>query len=437
MEMAANFMAKRKKALVACTVACFLDFELNDIKILLALGYEVHIATNFDGYADRHMDEKLEKIGVPKVCQHEVKFARSPINKDNLNAYKELSRIVFQQHFSVIHCHTPVGGVLSRLVAKKYNGAVSRHNKRIEKRELVLKGRSLRCVENVKVIYTAHGFHFYKGAPLKNWLLYYPVEKFLSRYTDVLITINKEDYTRAKKEFHAKKTVYIPGVGVDTARFSPGSQMMDREQKRAELEISIDDFLMISVGELSVRKNQIVVLKALDEINVSYPEIATRLKYVIVGQGSLEEEYRDYIKKHHLEGMVKLLGYRADIPEILRASDLFVFPSLQEGLPVALMEAMASGVPVVCSKIRGNVDLIEDERYLFDPTDITGLEVCLKNILSKDASVLMEIGVKNSNKICSYNIDTVEKLMNRIYGSVSVCGGGDLNSTERPFLEQE
>ena len=434
-QMEKNNSSNNKRALVVCTVACFLDFELNDIKILLSLGYEVHVATNFDGYEDRHMDEKLERLGVPKTCQHEIRFVRNPVNMDNLKAYKELKRIVFQQRFFVIHCHTPVGGVLARLVAKRYNGAVSLHNKRAEKGKLGTNGRPLSRVEQVKVIYTAHGFHFYDGAPLKNWLLYYPVERFLSRYTDVLITINKEDFERAKKEFHAKQTIYIPGVGVDTARFAPTFQVMDREQKREELGISIDDFLMISVGELSARKNQIVVLKALNELNMSHPEMAEKIKYVIVGQGSQEEEYRNYIKKHHLEEMVKILGYRSDIPELLRASDLFVFPSLQEGLPVALMEAMASGLPVVCSRIRGNVDLVGDEKCLFDPISIAELVVCLENILSKDTSVRVKIGLENRNRICSYNLDTVKKFMDHTYRSLCVWGGTPVNSTEMSFPE--
>lgn len=168
--------------------------------------------------------------------------------------------------------------------------------------------------------------------------------------------------------------------------------------------ISHDAFFMISVGELSIRKNQITVLKAINKIKVSHPEIATKLKYAIVGQGSLEGEYREYIETHQLQGMVELLGYRPNVPELLRAADLFVFPSLQEGLPVALMEAMASGVPVVCSKIRGNVDLVEDG--LFKPEDIETIE----------GAIIKEF--KNSRRSelpTSFTIESVEEKMRRLY----------------------
>lgn len=259
----------------------------------------------------------------------------------------------------------------------------------------------------LKVIYTAHGFHFYDGAPKKNWILYYPIEKYVSKYTDVLITINKEDYKRAISHFHEKRTFYVPGVGVDVKKFS--DVCIDRNKRRKELGVSPEDFLLISVGELSVRKNQIVVLKALAEIKRKNPEISAQFKYILVGQGKLEEEYKKFIQSHSLEKTVTLLGFRTDIPELLKASDLFVFPSLQEGLPMALMEAMASGLPIVCSRIRGNVDLIEDGEngYLCDPGSDEEFTVKILTIYEnnqKNHKILADIGHVNLNRIKNFNI---------------------------------
>lgn len=174
-------------------------------------------------------------------------------------------------------------------------------------------------------------FIFFKGAPLKNWLFYYPVEKYLSRYTDILITINQEDYERAKRKFKAKQIEYVPGVGIDINKFQ--NIAVDGERKRADLGIYKDAYVMVSVGELNANKNHSTVIRALKRVN--NPNIT----YIICGQGPLEEKLKDLIKELELSSQVKLLGYRSDIPEILKVSDLFVFPSRREGLSVSLMEA--------------------------------------------------------------------------------------------------
>lgn len=188
-----------------------------------------------------------------------------------------------------------------------------------------------------------------------NWLVYYPVEKMLSRWTDVLITINHEDYARAKKKFHAGKTYYLPGIGIDLERFHVGDAETI-QQKRQELGLQPEDVFLLSVGELSDRKNHVVVIEAMKQLVQRHPQ----LRYFICGQGEKKQELQQLIRKYHLEDHVKLLGFRTDVAELCQAADVFVFPSKQEGLPVALMEAMACGVPVVCSRIRGNDDLVED-----------------------------------------------------------------------------
>ncbi len=323
-----------KNALIIASVASMIDqFNMSNIRILQELGYQVDVACNYiegstctkERIAD--LKRKLKRWGVD--C-FQVDFARSVTNfKQNKRAYQQLKVLAKKKDYSLVHCHAPISGALGRVVFQK-------ERKR-----------------GTSVIYTAHGFHFFQGAPLKNWMLYYPVEKFLSRWTDCLITINKEDYWRAKKKFHAKRTEYVPGVGVDLRKIA--ETKIDKKKKREELGISEDTFLILSVGELSKRKNHKLVLQAL--CNLKDKNIC----YIICGQGALENKLKEFVLNHGLEKKVQFLGYRSDVLELYKSADLFAFPSLQEGLPVALMEAMASGVPCIASNIRGNRDLLEGE----------------------------------------------------------------------------
>lgn len=361
-----------KKVLLIATIEDFFNFEKNNISILQDLGYEVHLAMNSNA--------SKRPLGISAIIKHQVDFARSPFSKTNLKAYKELCQIVENERFELIHCHTPVGGVMGRIIGHKYH---------------------------IKTIYTAHGFHFFKGAPTKNWLLFYPIEKFLSRWTDILITINKEDYTRAKDRFHAKHTEYIPGVGIDTASFQ--NVNVDKKTKREELGIDTEDFVFISIGELSVRKNHQVVIRALAKMKNE------KIKYLIVGSGDLENKLRMMVRELGLENKLIFAGYRKDVRELLHISDAFVFPSLQEGLPVALMEAMAVGLPVVCSEIRGNTDLIENGRggYMYSCHDVNGFAEGMKKIYRCSAN--SEMRDINKKAIDKFKQSLVKEKMREIY----------------------
>ena len=196
--------------------------------------------------------------------------------------------------------------------------------------------------------YTAHGFHFYNGAPLKNWLIFYPVEKCLSRYTDVLITINNEDYKRATEKFHAKKMFYISGAGVDVEKFAP--RQSGRDKIRAELGLEDTDFMLLSVGELNENKNHASVIKAIAGKDITY---------VIVGKGDKEAELKTMADENNVD--LRLTGYRNDVADFYDAADVYILPSIRKGLNVSLMEAMDSGLPVACSPIRCNTDLVDEE----------------------------------------------------------------------------
>lgn len=364
----------KKKVLFTATVIIHIkSFHLPYIKWLKEQGYEVHVAAKNDFISEPCIIPNCDKY-------YDIKFARFPFSKTNIKAYKQLKKLIQENNYDIIHCHTPVAGVLTRLAARK--------NK------------------NTTVIYTAHGFHFFKGAPLLNWLIYYPVEGFCARYTDKLITINKEDYERAKRFKLRKngKVYYVPGVGIDLDKIE--NIKVDIKKKKAELGIQENTPVLLSVGELIKRKNHETVLKALRQIKDK------NFVYLICGRGVLMEHLQNLTKQLGLESKVKFLGFRKDIAEICKAADLFIFPSYQEGLPVAQMEAMATGLPVIASNVRGNRDLIAKEN-LFEPDDVAALTNLIKNQLKAiENKELKKVAYAN---IEQYSLKNVLKQMADIY----------------------
>ena len=270
---------------------------------------------------------------------------------------------------------------------------------------------------HTKVIYTAHGFHFYHGAPLKNWVLFYPIEKHLSRYTDILITINKEDYNRAKEKFKSSQIFYVPGIGVDIEKIN--MCCVDIEHKRTELGLKENDIMLLSVGELSERKNHEAVIRALNVLNND------KIKYFIVGKGQLKEYLENLISDMNLQNQVTLLGFRTDVLELCKSADIFIFPSLQEGLPVALMEAMACKTIVLCSAIRGNTDLINKYEYIFNQDDYNDIVLKMKNIIGeRTREEILKIYSKqiedNYRKLEAFDKREVKKRMENIYLSLTI-----------------
>lgn len=328
-----------KKVLIATHVSGFVpQFEMNNVRTLQELGYEVHYASNFNNVSYGTDNSRLEGTGI--VC-HQVDFARSPFDfKAHKIACRQLKELFQTEEFSLLHCHTPVGAALSRAVAMAYRK------------------------KGLKVMYTAHGFHFYKGAPWKYWLMFYPVERFLAGKTDVLITINEEDYRRAKRICKHKKTrvEHLPGVGVDLDYWSgknlaAGQREEIRRSIRQELGVAEHEQMLLSVGELIPRKNHEAVIRALAQ-----QDKEQNFRYFICGQGDLKDYLQNLIDELGLSEKVTLLGYRKDIRNLLYGADLFVFPSKQEGMPMALMEAAAAGVPLKANEVRGNKEVLRDSK---------------------------------------------------------------------------
>lgn len=377
-----------EKVLVLASVASMIDqFNMPNIKLLQSMGYEVHVACNFligSTCSSAKIDALKQTLTEWGVSFFQIDFTRSVMNlKQDYIAYKQVKQLMLQNKYAFVHCHSPIGGVVGRLAGH---------------------------ATKTKVIYTAHGFHFFKGAPLKNWLIYYPIEKFCARYTDVLITINKEDYAFAQRKMHAKKICYVPGVGIDLSKIQ--SVECDRAEVRRSMGVPEDCTLLLSIGELNVNKNHQVVVKALARLN------NTNVHYAIAGLGDQKENLLNLAKNLGVESQFHLLGFRTDALKLYKAADVFVFPSFREGLSVSMMEAMASGLPIVCSKIRGNVDLVEDGvgGFHFVPSDVDGLIQNLKNIID-DSAKITQMGDANKEKIKMFSLENVLGMMRDIYNA--------------------
>ena len=372
------------KILFVATVQSHIcQFHLPIMDMLQKNGYEVHVA------ARNNLAEKngLSMKYADKVF--DIPFERSPFNTKNIGAYKQLKKIMKDEKYDIVHCHTPVGGILARLAGRKFRK------------------------DGLRMIYTAHGFHFYDGAPKKNWIIYYPIEKLLSRWTDVLITINKEDYGRAKQKFHAKETKYIPGVGVNIDRFELGQEEREqnRKLKREELAVPEKGFVLLSVGELQDRKNQRVVIKALHELN--NPDIY----YWAVGKGELFTEYQQLIEKYGLKDKVTLLGFRTDIVELCDAADCFVHPSVREGLGIAPLEAMAGGLPLISSYVNGIKDYTENGVSgccLIDPLSVEEMKKAIQKMY-ENVEFRKKCGINNLKTVKRFDIKNTDEIMKDIY----------------------
>ncbi len=366
-----------KKVLFVATVVKthIMEFHIPYLKMFQEMGWETAVAARND-YTN------------PSECiipycdyYYDIPFERNPLKLGNIKAYFLLKQVINNGEYDIIHCHTPVGALLTRMAARgaRKNGT--------------------------KVIYTAHGFHFYKGAPLINWLIYYSAEKLCSKWTDVIITINKEDYALAQGKMKAKRIEYVPGVGIDLDKF--GHSNIDVKEKKRELDIPEDSTVFLSVGELNKNKNHELVIRTLNEFQEN-------IHYIVAGEGNKRDELIQLAKECGVEDKVHLLGYRRDVKDLYSIADIFVFPSFREGLSVSLMEAMASGLPCAVSQIRGNVDLIDEAGgALFDPADVASCKSALTNIMSRDYDFM---GDYNTRKIKGFSLEQVMEIMKNIYG---------------------
>ena len=346
--------------MLAAKASMIQQFNHRNIKILKELGYEVHVATNMVDFGSMSVkeNERLKKwMAENDVVAHQVDFERRMGTlKGNIKSVKQLRQIFHENRFAFIHVHSPLGSILGRLVASQYK---------------------------VPTIYTAHGFHFFKGGPKSSWLVFYPLEWLFSFFTDYLITINEEDYALAKKHMHAKYITKINGNGVDVAEawaVTNEYKKQARERILAELKIPESSFLISSIGELSERKNHRIVLEA---IKLLPPQERERVYYVIAGNGPKADELSNFAKSFGFSHQFMLLGYRNDVHDINYASDVSVFPSLREGLGIAGLDATLDGTPLVATSKGGVSDYIEPgiNGVQFDPNNSKELSNILHRMI--------------------------------------------------------
>lgn len=372
----------RKVLYVATYGDFFSSFQINNMKLWQELGCEVHCAADFSDKNYNRFTDKIDAIGVKK---HQVDFVRTPFSFKNIKAFFQLKRIMTNENINILDTHNPVASILSRIAAN--------------------------LIGIDKVMYTVHGFFFYKGASLKKNLLFKPVEFFMARLTDVLIVTNLEDYEAAQKMKVRENVYYVPGVGVATEEISNLS--VNVSNKKKELGIPENSFVLCSVGECIKRKNHESAIRAFSKIYT--PD----MYYIVVGDGLLFEHLNALVKELKLEKNVLLPGYRKDANEILKISDLYLFPSYQEGLSVALMQAMAAGLPVVASRIRGNVDCIIDGKggITVSPTDIDEMSNAI-SLLRHNNSIRSDFGNFNVEKVKKFSKVEVYKKNFQIFSSL-------------------
>lgn len=382
---------KQQKVLIVASVVSFIEwFNKENVDYLNKTRQcELHIACNFDYMEDTDEDRTrayTDKIKSEGVILHNIHFARSPFSSQNIDCYKQLKAIINENHFDLIHVHTPTISILTRLAARKARK------------------------EGTTVMYTCHGFHFHNAAPKKNWMMFYPMERVMSHFCNYIVTINKEDFNRANT-FHAPNVRYIPGVGVNIKRIHDCK--IDRKEYKREIGVPEDCVLVLSIGEVIERKNHEVIIRALTKV------MNTNVYYAICGKGPLREYLEQLANELGVGNRVKFLGFRKDIPELCNTADISAFPSRIEGLGLAGIEAMAAGVPLVSSNVHGILDYVIDGKtgYALDPEDVDGFAKAI-SILADDENLRKEMANNCWNAVAPFEIDNALHVMWGIYDEI-------------------
>lgn len=368
--------------LIATVQSHICQFHRLLAEVLHAHGCEVHVA------ARNNLAEKngLKLDFVEKV--YDLPFSRSPKSPDNLRAYRQLKAILNREHYDVIHCNTPMGGIVARLAARRARKT------------------------GTKVFYTAHGFHFYKGASRKNWLVFYPIERLFARLTDKVIAINREDYALASEKFHTD-VARIHGVGVNEQRYYPVSAE-EQTALRQELGIAPGQKVILCIGELLPNKNQTMAIRMMPRILEEFPDALL----LLAGNGPEKDNLERLIAQLGLGEHIRMLGYCTCLERYQRVTDVLVACSHREGLPLNLVEAMLTENPVVASRNRGHRELVSHGQtgFLVERNDSDGMaEYVLK--LLRDPGERDRMGVAARKFALQYGCENVKRELERIYFS--------------------
>ncbi|MGM9661026.1 MAG: glycosyltransferase family 4 protein [Faecousia sp.] len=361
-----------KKILITSTDMMMIQFLVPHVRNLSEHGFRVEIACSEVG---GRMDDVRSALSDTVAAIHTVRLERSPTSLRNLAGCQDMKRLLKENHYDIIWTNEPVMGVVTRLAARKARKT------------------------GTKVVYMCHGFHFFKGAGKKNWLIFYPVERLMANLCDVIVTINREDEALAKS-FHAGRVAYIHGIGVNTQRLR---KFDERSNIRTELNLTEEDFLVLSVGELNENKNHQVILRALARLRDD------GIHYIICGKGELWERLQTMVRELKLEANVHFLGYRKDVAEICLQADVFAFPTRREGLGLAALEAMYCGLPVIASNTRGIQDYMVDGKsgFLRDAEDAAGFADAIR-ILKEDIALRKRCGAYNMETVKAFCLEPVK-----------------------------
>lgn len=367
-----------KKILYITTVSRTINaFLVPHIQMLRNQGHIVDCACSID----KPVDEALINNGVRVF---DIPFSRNPLHPGNIKAFKKLVQIQKENNYDIVHVHTPVASVYGRLLKIKF--------------------------KNLKTIYTAHGFHFLKGGPKLNWVIYYPIERIMAKFTDIIITMNIEDFERAKT-FNIQNTYKVNGVGVDLDKYNLDN--FDRDDIRKSLNIKRDDFVILMIAEVNKNKNHKQVI---DAIELLKNKGINNIKVLCAGDGVILDDVKKYIKDKNLQENIHMLGFRTDINELISATDIGILMSYREGLPRNIMELMACKKPVIGTDIRGIRDLVQDgvNGYLVKVGDIKGTADSIEKIYI-DKNLLDNMSSNAYESIQIYSVDKVVNQLQVIY----------------------
>ena len=368
-----------KKVIYVTTVSRTINaFLVPHINMLLDNGYEVHCACSID----KPVDEELQRRGV-KIF--EVPFSRNPLGIGNIKAFIKLEELQRINNYDIVHVHTPIAAIYGRLLKLSF--------------------------PSLRTIYTAHGYHFLKGGSKLGWLLYYPIEKIMAKFTDVIININKEDYEITKERLKPKKCYLLNGVGLDLREYKKLSSK-EIQEKRKEFGLNDKDFVVLMIAEINKNKNHIQLINAMDILKDKYPNI----KVLCIGDGTLKESVEKQINLKNLQNNIFMLGYRLDVNKLINISDIGILLSYREGLPRNIMEFMACGRKIVATDIRGCRDLVCNESVgtLVDVGDYEGTARAIEKYY-----LLNDKNFNISDEIYKYDITNVNKELSNIYRSIN------------------
>lgn len=369
-----------KKVLYVTTVSRTINaFLIPHINMLLDNGYEVHCACSID----KPVDKELQRRGV-KIF--EDPFSRNPLGIGNIKAFIKLEELQRINDYDIVHVHTPIAAIYGRLLKLNF--------------------------PSLRIIYTAHGYHFLKGGSKLGWILYYPIEKIMAKFTDVTININKEDYEITKEKLKPKKCYLLNGVGLDLDKYKKLSSK-EIQEKRKEFGLKDKDFVVLMIAEINKNKNHIQLINAMDILKDKYPNI----KVLCIGDGTLKESLEKQIILRNLQNNIFMLGYRLDVNKLINISDIGILLSRREGLPRNIMEFMACGRKVIATDIRGCRDLICDET-IGTLVNVDDYESTAKAI--EKYYILNDKSFEVSEEIRKYDIESINSELLKIYEDVQL-----------------